>query len=182
MHGLVHRSVRSLVVSAAGEATWGEILTATQMGEADFLSMESYADESTLKLLGGVCARLQLSVDQALLALGRHWITFVEKEGYAAMLHLFGSDLRSCLKSLNQMHARMGTSLRGIHFPRFDVLSEDPKEILLEYQSTRSGMLSFLVGLLEGLSQYYQTRTEIQGLPKAETGETHDRVRIRFVA
>lgn len=182
MHGLVHRSIRSLVVKTAGTPVWEEILQKIGSDSSAFLSIQAYSDEQTHRLIGQVCATLGLSLETALTAVGRHWVSFVLGEGYGPMLQLFGPDFRSCLRSLDQMHSHMGHSMSGISFPRFRVLAEDPKEMMLEYRSKRAGMFPFLLGLLEGLAEFYQEKVELKALPKPSDGADNDRVQIRFVA
>jgi hypothetical protein len=182
MHGLVHRSIRSLVVQVAGNATWEVILRKGGMDDSYFIGIESYTDEQTHALIGHVCTTLGLTLDAALQAVGRHWVSFVNTEGYGPMLSLFGSDVRSCLKNLNQMHAHMGTSLKGIQFPRFALISESSQDLVLEYRSQRAGMYPLLLGLLEGLGEFYQEMIELVPQMMAQTGASHDRVQVRFLA
>lgn len=182
MHGLVHRSIRSLVIQTAGNPVWEEILQKTGMDASAFLGIESYTDEQTHGLIGQVCSSLNLPLETALHAVGRHWVSFVQTEGYGSMLTLFGADVRSCLRSLNQMHSHMGTSLKGIQFPRFQVISESPQDLVLEYRSKRAGMFPFLLGLLEGLAEFYQEKVELVPMLKAQTGAENDRVQVRFLA
>ena len=67
-----------------------------------------------------------------------------------------GTDLRSFLDNLDNLHSHVGMSFPDLRPPSFTVeqLAGDPG-LLLHYRSERAGLAPMVVGLLKGLGKRF---------------------------
>ena len=151
MFGMIHRSARAMVIEQFGTAAWDQILQATKLDDGDFVSAQSYSDETTLGLIGTAAATAGLTVDQTLLAFGHHWVRTADQGVYANGMAVLGGSVLEALENLDRMHASIQIALPDAQLPQFAIVSANEESILLAYYSKRVGLESFVSGLLEGL-------------------------------
>lgn len=162
MYGLVNRAVQELVIKFSDQSTWELVKQAAGVDVPKFLSMEPYPDEMTYALAGAACAKLEMPLDQFLMALGRHWILFMANEGYRALLDSAGTDLCGFLGHLDVMHGHLALSLPELNLPTVTLEESDRENtVLLHYYSDRSGLAPMVIGLLEGLSERFHEPCQI---------------------
>lgn len=162
MYGMVNQAVKDLVVTKFGNETWMRICEKANIPSEDFVFMQYYPDKLTYELVGAASGELSLSPAVVLSEFGKHWVLYTAKEGYGPMMDLFGADFKSCLKNLNNLHARMGMTMPNLTPPRFTFseINENTYEVC--YQSKREGLCPMVQGLLEGLAQKYGTEASIK--------------------
>lgn len=168
MYGLVNQAIKDLVVSKFGEEKWNQIATESGLGSEDFLPLQYYPDATTYSLVGSASKHLGLSAPDILQEFGKHWVLFTATEGYGPMMDLFGGDFKTCLKNLNNLHARMGMSMPNLTPPKFsfEELSEEVYQI--GYESKRPGLCPMVKGLLHGLAEKYGVQIKVEELPEKQ--------------
>ena len=177
MYGLVNKAIKELIVAKFGEEKWTEI-SASASAPSDFVSMEYYEDTLTYGLVGAA-ARILNSTPEALLkAFGNHWILYTASEGYGPLMDLFGSDLKTCLLNLNNLHGRMGMTMPKLAPPRFVVVEKSPQIFEIEYHSTRKGLGPMVEGLFEGLAARYKTNASVT---RIDNGAEIPRFRVEIL-
>lgn len=153
------------------------------MTEASLCPMTSYDDATTYGIVGDACRFTGTDPNEFLRLFGRYWVLNVAARRYAYLLNMSGPTFIDCLDGLDLMHERIATQYKNLQQPSFKIRStDDPKAYILEYRSSRSGMRSFVIGLLEGLSEYYETPCEVQFLDGYTESEVVEEFLLRLVS
>jgi hypothetical protein len=161
MYGMVNQAIKDLVVTRFGESKWEEICELSNVPPSDFVFMQYYPDKLTYDLVGAVSTKLNLAPQVVLEEFGKHWVLYTAKEGYGPIMDMFGSDFKSCLKNLNNLHSRMGMAMPNLTPPKFGFVEKAPNLFEVSYKSKRPGLCPMVVGLLKGLAQKYNVNAEI---------------------
>lgn len=181
MYGLVNKAVEQMVCTQYGDATWGAIKRRAEVADATFMSMHSYPDDVTYRLVAAASAELGLSPDAILRAFGAYWTRYTAAEGYGELLKMTGSTLFAFLRNLDNMHARVGLSYPELQPPSFQCTDITDSTLRLHYYSDRAGLTPMVVGLLEGLAQRFATPIAITLVASRETGFDHDVFQITLI-
>lgn len=172
MYGMVNQAIKDLVESKFSTDHWNQICEDIQIPKDDFVFMQYYPDKLTYDLVGSASKLLNLPGETILKEFGKYWVLYTAKEGYGPMMDLFGSDYKSCLQNLNNLHARMGMTMPQLSPPRFTFVEESKTLYKVSYFSKRPGLCPMVVGLLEGLAQKHNVKVSIELLPDdANAGE-----------
>jgi hypothetical protein len=171
MYGMVNKAVKDLVVSAFGQNKWDEIKTKAGLTSDDFSSMAPYSDDITYALVAAASEVLKIPASNVLQEFGKHWIKFTAKEGYGAMMDMFGSNYFEAISSINNLHQRIGLSMPHLSAPRFKIQTISERELLIEYISTRKGLGHMMIGLLYGLAEKHNEKVEIEHFAPGERAE-----------
>lgn len=174
MYGLVNRAVEELVCTQFGEETWEAIKEKSGIDVEAFVSMESYPDDVTYKLVGAASEILGISAEQVLITFGEYWTLYTAREGYGELLKMSGNSLPEFLLNLDTMHARVGLLYPDLKPPSFQCADMCDDGMTLHYRSHRLGMAPLVVGLLQGLSKMFSTPLAIEHLTHDETNGAHD--------
>lgn len=157
MYGLVNKAVEDLVVSNFGMEKWETIKAKAGVEVESFLSNESYPDSVTYDLVAAASEILETPADKILEAFGRHWVLKTAAQSYGAMLKGGGRSLREFLINLPNFHTRVMMIFRDLKPPRFECSEIGETSLKLHYHTHRAGLSHFVVGVIEGLGEYYET-------------------------
>jgi hypothetical protein len=180
MYGLIDRALEDYVRRGFGENAWKEIQAGAGLDEDHlFVSMESYPDELTYRLVQAASAVLGMSVPQVLQAFGEHWVLYTAQEGYGEMLAMFGADLEQFLLNLDNLHSHVALTFPALRPPSLQVerIPGEGNTLLLHYRSERAGLAPMVVGLLRGLGRRFSQEIAVQQLDRQATDD-HDVFRI----
>jgi hypothetical protein len=165
MYGMVNEAVRGLVISNFGEDTWTKIHTKAGVSSS-FTALESYPDEVTYNLVGAAVEILEISAEDVLKTFGVYWVEHVATAHYGDLMAQTGGGIVEFLKNLDSMHQRMKSVFPEYQPPSFRVVDTDtPNVYQVDYYSQREGLLPFVVGLFDGLSQHFGEPIEIEHVP-----------------
>ncbi len=170
MFGMIHQAARELTLEALGAEAWEEVRLSIGMSENEFISAQPNPDDRTLALVGAIAARAGLSVEDALRAFGSFWVRYTETSTYASLMRMNGDNLREFLANLDRMHTAIQMTMPDARMPSFYVRSADANGIELIYQSERTGLEPFVVGLLEGLMSKFQQPGTVSLSGQADEG------------
>ena len=171
MYGMVNQAIKDLVLNKFGNEAWVNICQRANIPQEDFVFMQYYPDKLTYDLVGSASAQLGVPPEVILREFGKYWVLYTAKEGYGAMMDLFGSDFKSCLKNLNNLHARMGMTMPHLTPPRFTFREENELLYIVSYFSKRAGLCPMVIGLLEGLAAKYKVNATIELLESNDQSE-----------
>ncbi len=161
MYGLVHTSVRDMVLKNHGPATWEQIRSTAGVGDEDFLAMKSYSDSIIVNLVSATSETLKITPEECLNAFGQFWVLDTAAKHYKEMIDGFGSNMWALLENLDHMHDRMSSTFHGYDPPSFFLDNKGNGTYLLHYRSSRQGLTSFVIGLLNGLAIHFKTNIDI---------------------
>ena len=181
MYGLVNKAVEQMVCTHFGAVAWDAIKRRAEVADATFLSMHSYPDDVTFRLVDAASHELHIPNAEILRSFGTYWTLFTATEGYGELLKLTGSTLFEFLLNLDNMHARVGLSYPALRPPSFQCTDMTPTSLCLHYYSERAGLTSMVFGLLEGLSLRFDTPISIALVADRAAGADHDVFEIRLI-
>ncbi len=194
MYGLVNKAIEKMVCSHFDEATWLKIKQKAEFDEP-FVSMESYPDDVTHRLVKAASEILDLSPAEIMKAFGEYWVLFTAQEGYGDLMNMHGDNLPEFLENLDELHARVGVMFPKLQPPSFecedlegedlegeDLEGEDTGKAAMElhYYSSREGLAPMVLGLVKGLGQRFDTEVEVCHHQKREEGADHDTFTLKY--
>ena len=181
MYGLVNQALEDFVIQGYGTSAWDRIRQGAGINHEMFIAMDGYPDETTYKLVGAATEVLNLDAAQVLEAFGKHWVLYTAESGYGEMLAMFGSDLRSFLNNLDNLHSHVGMSFPALRPPSFTVEEiEGEAGLLLHYRSERAGLAPMVIGLLKGLGKRFSQEIIVQQTA-FQGADDHDVFHIVYV-
>lgn len=178
MYGLVNKAIEGLVCSNFGQPAWDQIRREAGLEDETFISMETYSDCVTYRLVAAASKVLQLPPSTVLEAFGEYWTLYTAKEGYGEMFRSEGNDLFAFLDNLNAMHGRIETIYPEMVLPHFECHLDDAGNTLLHYRSHRAGLAPMVVGLVRGLAKMFNQPVQIEHIVKRDEGNEEDVFRL----
>lgn len=160
MYGMVNKAVEEMVVSAHGEATWLEIKRRAGVTEVIFISNEAYPDEITFRLVAAASELMQVPAEKILHSFGEHWVLETARKGYSHMLAAGGSSLGEFLDNLPLFHDRVALLYPNLAPPQFKISHRKERSLHLHYITHRTGLTSFVEGLLSGLAKMFNSTAQ----------------------
>ncbi|MGB1698961.1 MAG: heme NO-binding domain-containing protein [Nannocystaceae bacterium] len=179
MYGLVNRAIKGCVVAQFGEPTWQKIENQSQTDASHYVTMNSYPDELTFRIIGVACEVLQVDTKTLLQTFGRHWVMHTATREYHHLMEFSGADLRTFLTNLDQMHEQVAVTFQNLRQPSF-ALEERDGETFLHYRSERVGLTDFVIGLLDGLAEHFNEPLKVSLVSSRAEGADHDIFRLQF--
>jgi len=180
MYGLVNKALKDMIFKEHGPQQWAKILALAGLDEDNFISNAPYPDELTYNLVGAASAELGLPAEDILHSVGEWWILVTAKEGYGNLLKSSGKTLAKFLLHLPSFHTRITLMFPDLEPPEFECTDVENNTLLLHYRSHRKGLSTFVVGILCGLGQMFETQVVISHLQVADEGADHDVFRVTW--
>ncbi len=162
MYGMIHKSIRELVIQSYGENRWERIAQDAEVDPEDFLSLRNYDDGIVYRLVSACSENLSMDPNELLVAFGKHWVLVTAAEQYDQLIKSYGKNTLEVLENINHMHARISTTFIDYRPPMFTTEYIDENRATLHYSSSREGLSPFVVGLVEGLADLYGETIEIK--------------------
>lgn len=182
MYGMVNKAIEDLALKVGGPDVWNEIKQRAGIDEVAFVSMNSYDDDITYRLVGAASDVLGLPAEAVLEEFGKHWILYTGREGYGPLLSSAGTSVADFLRNLDALHARVRLSMPDLRPPSFTVENLDDDKIAVHYYSTRAGLGPMVVGLLKGLGAMLDEPVEVERMGQTEQGADHDVFLVTMVS
>lgn len=151
MYGMAHRALRQMMLDRLGPSVWAKVERETGTGPADLISLCVYDDSKTIALISASAAHLGMEVDEALRVFGRYWVRFAELSSFGPIMDFTGQDLVTFINNLDRMHRSVVLAMPDARVPSFTLIDETRERLLVRYRSDRTGLETFVIGLLEGL-------------------------------
>lgn len=164
MYGLIHSALQQMIVENYGEDTWNKVLDVANVPEDSFFSTQSYDDVVTFTLAQSVSDVLGAPLDDCLDLFGQFWLKEFAPQSYDMLLHAAGDSLFDFLENLNALHDRISTTFVGYVPPSFQLERISDSEGILEYRSSRDGMVPFVVGLIKGMQERFDVDIKIHSV------------------
>jgi len=180
MYGMVNKAIRDLISTRHGEAVWELVRTKAELEEEVFISTVSYPDAVTYRLVKEASEVLQISPDNLLMEFGRWWILETARKGYGHLMEAGGRSLGEFLVNLPNFHTRIVMIFPELKPPEFECTDVSANALRLHYRSERPGLAPFVVGLLQGLGEMFQTELEVIQEAAVEAGAEHDVFKVSW--
>lgn len=106
MHGFIHTTLRSLLISRGGEEMWESLLSRIGCKEISFLELKMHEDSLTVQAVATAAELLGIDVPATLLAFGEHFVVFRARTSRASPVLLPNLRGRSPSAPPNPARAR----------------------------------------------------------------------------
>jgi hypothetical protein len=174
MYGIINKAIEELVHENFGPDQWESIKKRCGIDIDFFISNEPYDDDITYMLAQAIADEMNLSLSEVLITFGEWWILKTTREKYGALLATGGQNLKDFLIYLPDFHTRVMLMYPKLTPPEFKVSNIEEKGIHLHYYSKRKGLQEFVRGLIQGLSIFYNEKTNISLISSRDQGNDHD--------
>ncbi len=161
MYGMVNNAFRRYVIEREGEPAWNEIVDQAGLECSEFAAMAAYDDSVTLSIVGAIASQSNRNIDELLQDVGKSWVAFAKTTPFANLLAMAGKDFEALIANLDEMHARIRTSLPTIGAPSFSCDRQENGLLEVTYRSQREGLFPFVQGIFEGLAADFGQEVEI---------------------
>ena len=161
MYGLINKAMQSMICEKFGDEQWDRIQAASGVPEDSFLTMRSYDDAITYDLVGAAAEVLGAPVDDCLKMFGEYWVLETAAKSYGQLMDASGETMVEFLGNMNALHDRITGTFLDYVPPEFEVEELGDQRHRIHYISKRQGLVPFVVGLLSGLSQRFNSELEI---------------------
>jgi hypothetical protein len=179
MYGIVNQAIQGLVTRDFGEEKWEEIKQISGIKESYFISDQSYEDNMTFELVAAATVALNLSAEEILEAFGKYWVLNTAQRKYGDLLKTGGSSFPDFIRNLPNFHSRIMLIYPKLSPPEFQVNTIDETTLELHYYSTRSGLTHFVIGLIYGLGDFFETPVSITTIASDSSPVWHDTLLIK---
>jgi len=172
MKGVIVNCLKELVTEKFGKDKWEASLEKAGVDkDSFFLATQDIDDGVVLKVVGSVCAVLNISLSQAADAFGEHWVCSYATKIYKSF-YQGATSAKDFLLKMDEVHRATTVSIPNARPPRFEYSWENDKTLIMKYKSHR-GMVDFLVGLIKGVGKYFKENLKVSKL-------SEDKVQIVF--
>ena len=179
MKGLLFNLLEGFVCAASDLDTYEEILAACPLRtRRPFVGPLTYPDEDLVALVAASSARLGLSPEELLVALGRHCFPRLA----ARIPHVVQGQthVKTFLLGLDEIvHTAARQRFKDARPPRITVREVSPDELLLRYESAR-GLCALARGLVEGAGEHFHTPLRASEIRCVASGADACELRITF--
>lgn len=180
MYGIVNQAIHGLITENYGKENW-ELIKKKSGVEFDyFMSNQSYDDDITFELVAAASEVLNVSSSEILISFGKYWVLKTGNEKYGDLMKAGGSNFKEFIQNLPNFHSRIMLIYPNLSPPEFMVEIESDNVLILHYYSTRKGLTDFVVGLLHGLSEMFDSKVEIQLRSSSNEDVWHDVFSIKI--
>jgi len=162
MYGMIHQAVRAMVIDELGEEEWSSIERKLGIGPSELISQSVYEDSLTFGLIASSSESLAVPINDCLERFGKYWIRFAERGSYGAIMDFTGRTFVDFIENLDRMHQAVIAAMPEAKVPSFSVVVQEEGRLLIKYQSERSGLEPFVVGLLRGLLVRFGLAGEVE--------------------
>jgi len=163
MKGTIAICLRDLVINQFGQDKWTESLRNAGLSEYTiFLPISDVDDEQVLKLVGGVCKALNISLSQAADAFGEYWVNVYSQKLYS-IYYKGNKTARDFLLNMDDVHVQMTKSMKNARPPRFNYEWKNDNTLIIRYLSHRN-LIDFAVGLVKGVGTFYKENLQVEKL------------------
>lgn len=174
MYGLINKGIEDLVIDNFGKEKWLLIQKEAGLEDLEFVSMQSYSDDLTYRLIAAASRVLSLKEEEILETFGEYWITFTAREGYGNLLDMAGNSLHDFLNNLDQLHSVVGHLLPKLTPPSFKCTDVTPNSLRLHHYTSRSNLHHMVTGLIKGLGKKFNLNCSVQLEQSKDNGADHN--------
>lgn len=180
MYGIVNKSIQELITHKFGIDVWAKIKVKSNIDIDYFLSNEPYDDEITYSLASAASEVLNVSVDVILELFGEWWVMDTTQKKYPGMVKSGGKNLKEFLINMPHFHNRVMLVYPKLSPPEFKVSEVSDNGLNLHYFSHRPGLYAFVLGIIKGLSQLYETPVTTKLIKSRHDGDSHEIFNINW--
>lgn len=181
MHGLIFVTFENFLRKQFGPAFLKQVRAYKKDHNAPpiFLENQIYPDELLLDLLAYACEQLNMSLDDALRAYGKYYITNELTGHLCAYLLQRVHTAQDLILTMSKAHEQMQKASEQVTPPLFYYQPITRNSFLLRYDGHRQ-LCSLLYGAIEGAAERYSEQVSIQEIACMKHGAPACQFHIQF--
>ncbi len=180
MYGIIKNSLKDMVIETFGVEKWNEIIDASGFETDHFMSNEPYPDEDAMKLVVNGVEILDIPLNDLLFSFGKWWILKTTMEKYKFLMNSAGSNFKEFIYALPDFHTRIFLFYPKFTPPEFKIEEKEDGTMHVHYFSQRSHFAPFVLGILEGLREFFENDTKITQIAYKSKGDDHDIYQLQW--
>lgn len=181
MYGLVNQALQGLITEEYGVQKWNMIKKKVGIEIDYFVSNEPYEDSITFDLVVTASEVLNVPASDILRSFGEYWILRTGREKYGELMKAGGSTFLEFMLNLPNFHSRIMLIYPKLNPPEFMIEKKSESEIIMHYYSSRDGLTDFVVGLIDGIAEMFDTKINMILLSTEKTDNWHDTFAITIL-
>ena len=181
MYGLVNQALQGLISEQYGIEKWNIVKKKAGIEIDYFVSNEPYEDNITFDLIATASEILNVSSAQILHSFGGYWILRTSREKYGDLMKAGGSNFLEFMMNLPNFHSRIMLIYPKLSPPEFMMDKKSDSELIMHYYSIRNGLTDFVLGLIEGIAEMFDTQITIKLISSEKTDNWHDTFSINIL-
>ncbi|TPP66116.1 Soluble guanylate cyclase 88E [Fasciola gigantica] len=149
------KRLKSFILSEFSESVWNEVISLAESETFDFELKRNYEEQTFTRIIAAAANVTARTEDEIRYGMGRSFKDFFAFRESAQTIRVIGRYMRDFLNGLDNFHEFLRSTYPQMKPPSFFCMQESRSGITLQYQTIRSGMASFFIGWMEGMSQAY---------------------------
>ena len=178
MYGIVNKAIQDLICENHGAETWLQVKEKSGVTEDVFLSNHIYPDDTTFQLAITAAEILSIDLQDLLKAFGEYWILTSGIKTYGPLLKAGGSTIKEFLINLPNFHNRVMLIYPKLTPPEFKITDITENSLHVHYFSTRTGLQSFMIGLLQGIGKMFAANISVQVIHSRSAENNFDTFKV----
>lgn len=181
MYGLVNQALQGLISEEYGVEKWNTIKKKVGIDIDYFISNEPYEDSITFDVVAVASEVLNVPASEILQSFGEYWILRTGREKYGELMRAGGSTFLEFMLNLPNFHSRIMLIYPKLNPPEFMMEKHSESELIMHYYSSRDGLTSFVIGLIDGIAKMFDTQIIIKHVSSEKTDNWHDTFSINIL-
>ena len=181
MYGIVNQAIQGLITDKFGIDKWNEIKERSSVNVDYFISNEPYNDSLTYDIVGVASEVLKIDATIILEEFGFYWATVIGMEKYGDLMKSGGKNFTHFVLNLPNFHSRVMLIFPNLAPPEFSVEQVNEQLLILHYYSHRDGLSHFVLGIIKGIGQIYNTEIETKIILSEKNEFQHDIIEINII-
>lgn len=153
MHGLVFAELKKFVITGLGADAWNRLVAATGNADRVYLPSQVYKDEELMKLVATASEVTGKPAGELVEGFGEFMVPGLVRT-YGAHINPAWRTLELLENTEETMHRVVRVSSPGAEPPQLSVKRTGPREVVIEYGSSRR-LCALAKGIVRGIAKHY---------------------------
>jgi hypothetical protein len=178
MAGLIFTSFKNFITSNFDGIVWLNVKKLAQLNFDEDDINQSFDDQMGILMVNTLSTLVNIPSNTLLNQMGVFFVQKTIQEKYGNIIFAGGLSLEEFINNLPKFHSKMLSLLQNTDPPDLVVERIEAKKFLLHYYSNRTGMIEFLIGILEGIAQIFKTPIALKIQDNQTLHKQHDIIEI----
>ncbi len=167
MKGVILDCLKTMVVGKFGQDKWQDITASAGLKPGEMiLATVDVEDKTAMNLIGSTCKVLNITLEQAALAFGEHWMNAYASKIYAGYTMNVKSTKELLLK-LDSIHDKVTKNMPNARPPKFTYEWKSDKVLIMTYNSPRN-LIDLFVGLAKSVANFFNEKATVKKLSNTQ--------------
>lgn len=180
MKGMVFNELEKMVIAAAGEDLWDQIIETTPLETPDgvFLGPRSYPDSDFVAIVVAAAKALKTPLEQLVPAFGRYLFPRLA-ERFPVFLRPEMTAKSFLVTVEDTIHLEVKKLYRDAGLPRFDFVDPAADRLEITYDSPRR-LCALVAGMIDGVAAHFNEVVQVEHDRCVHRGDAVCHFKLRF--